>query len=52
MKDNNNKLSNYNNGIVDGVIFCEEEEKKLLHDSKPKSKLEIGKIFGFPDLNE
>lgn len=53
MKDNsNNKLSNYNNGIVDGVIFCEEEEKKLLHDNKPKSKEGIGKIFRFPDLNE
>lgn len=51
MKDNS-KFSNYTNGIVDGVIFCEEEEKKLLHDSKPKSKLEIGEIFRFPDLNE
>lgn len=51
MKDNN-KTSNYTNGIIDGVIFCEEEEKKLLHDNKTKSKMEIGEIFKFPDLNE
>ena len=43
---------NYSNGIIDGVVPCEEEERKLRHDRKPKSKLAVGGMFKFPDLNE
>ncbi|EKY27403.1 hypothetical protein [Clostridium celatum] len=42
----------YSNGIIDGVIPCEEEERKLRHDRKPRSKLAVGGMFKFPDLNE
>lgn len=48
MKDNVKK----NNGIIDGVTPCEEEERKLRHGNNPKSKLDIGGMFKFPDLNE
>lgn len=46
------KNSKHNNGIIDGVIYCEDEEKKLIHDNKSKSKRDISEMFKFPDLNE
>ena len=51
MDKNKNSIS-YDNGIIDGVIHCEDEEKKLIHNNKPRSKLGIGGMFKFPDLNE
>ena len=41
----------YSNGLIDGVIFCEEEEKKLRHENEPKQKSGITDIFNFPNLN-
>lgn len=46
------KEVSYNNGLIDGVVVCEEEERKLQHNRNPKSKLDIGGMFKFPDLNE
>ena len=43
--------NDYNNGLIDGVIPCEEEEKKLRHENEPKSKSGITNIFNFPNLN-
>ena len=42
----------YNNGLIDGVIPCEEEERKLRHGDEPKSKRGITDIFNFPNLNK
>ena len=48
----NKKSGNeYNNGLIDGVNPCEEEEKKLRHENEPKSKSGITDIFNFPNLN-
>lgn len=41
----------YSNGLIDGVIPCEEEEKKLIHGNETKSKSRIIDIFNFPNLN-
>ncbi|MDU2123661.1 MAG: hypothetical protein E7E64_14125 [Clostridium celatum] len=42
----------YSNGLIEGVIPCEEEEeKKLRHENEPKSKSGITDIFNFPNLN-
>ena len=48
----NKKIKNvYSSGLIDGVIPCEEEEKKLRHENEPKSKSGITDIFNFPNLN-
>ena len=41
----------YNNGLIDGVIPCEEEERKLSLRDEKKSKSGITDIFNFPNLN-
>lgn len=48
---NKKSENDYNNGLIDGVISCEEEEKKLRHENEPKSKSGITNIFNFPNLN-
>lgn len=48
---NDKKEVSYNNGLIDGVVVCKDEERKLQHKSNAKSKLDIG-MFKFPDLNE
>lgn len=48
---NKKSENDYNNGLIDGVIPCEEEEKKLRHENEPKLKSGITDIFNFPNLN-
>ena len=48
---NKKSEKDYNNGLIDGVIPCEEEEKKLRHENEPKSKRGIIDMFNFPNLN-
>lgn len=43
---------NYNNGIIDGVIYCEDEERRLTHGKRQKSHNKFEDMFRFPDLNE
>lgn len=42
---------NYSDGLVDGVISCEEEERKLRHENDPKSASKFSNIFNFFNLN-
>lgn len=43
--NNKNDINNKNSeGLIDGVIICEEEEKKLIHGDNPKEKEEL-KIY-------
>ena len=50
--NNKNDINNKNSeGLIDGVIICEEEEKKLIHGDKNKKKRGIENIFNFPNLN-
>ena len=42
---------NYSDGLVDGVISCEEEERKLTHENDPKSASKFSNIFNFFNLN-
>lgn len=48
---NKKSKKDYNNGLIGGVIPCEEEENKLRHENEPKSKSIITDIFNFPNLN-
>lgn len=48
----NKKQADYNNGIIDGITYCEEEEKKLMRYNDPKSKRAESGLFKMPDLNE
>ena len=47
----NNKNKDYDDGLINGVISCKEEERKLSHGDEPKSKNRINEIFNFPNLN-
>mgnify|MGYP001043848769 CR=1 FL=1 len=38
---NKKSENDYNNGLIDGVIPCEEEEKKLRHENEPSQKAEL-----------
>lgn len=50
--NNKNDINNKNSEVlIDGVIICEEEEKKLIHGDNPKEKRGIENIFNFPNLN-
>ena len=48
---NNKSKKDYNNGLIDGIIFSEEEEKKLMHENEPKPKSGVTDIFNFPNLS-
>lgn len=40
------------NGLIDGVVYCNDEEKKLIHGKKQENKSKFEDMFKFPDLNE
>ena len=42
---------NYSDGLIDGVISCEEEERKLRQANDPKSASKFSNIFNFFNLN-
>ena len=50
--NNKNDINNKNSeGLIDGDIICEEEEKKLVHGDNNKEKSGLENIFNFPNLN-
>ena len=46
-----NDKKDCNDGLIDGVVFCEVEERKLRHGNEQKPKSKLLEIFNFPNLN-
>lgn len=44
----NNKV----NGLIDGVVYNEEEEKKLHHSEDENFMSKIAQLLVYPDLDE